>query len=43
VDFSDRELLAYMKLAHEQDITFNQLVVQALTEAIKQGNINDIN
>lgn len=43
VEFSDRELLAYMKLAHEQDITFNQLVVQALTEAIKQGNVNDIN
>ena len=43
VDFSDSELLAYMKLAHEQDITFNQLVVQALTAAIKQGNINDIN
>jgi hypothetical protein len=43
VDFSDSELLSYMKLAHEQDITFNQLVVQALTEAIKQGNVNDIN
>lgn len=43
VDFSDEELLKYMKLAHEQDITFNQLVVQALTEAIKQRNVNDIN
>jgi shikimate 5-dehydrogenase len=43
LDFSDSELLTYMKLAHEKDITFNQLVVQALTEAIKQGNINDIN
>lgn len=34
VDFSDEELLTYMKLAHEQDITFNQLVEQALREAI---------
>jgi len=30
VDFTDEELLTYMKLAHEQDITFNQFVEQAL-------------
>ena len=36
VDFSDEELLKYMKLAHEQDVTFNQFVVQALSEAIAQ-------
>jgi len=36
LDFSDEELLKYMKLAHEQDMTFNQLVTQALTEAIAQ-------
>jgi hypothetical protein len=36
LDFSDEELLKYMKLAHEQDVTFNQLVTQALTEAIAQ-------
>ena len=36
LDFSDKELLKYMKLAHEQDVTFNQLVTQALTEAIAQ-------
>ena len=36
LDFSDKELLKYMKLAHEQDVTFNQLVTQVLTEAIAQ-------
>ena len=36
VDFSDEELLKYMKLAHEMDITFNELVERALTEAINQ-------
>lgn len=36
VDFSDDELLHYMKLAHEQDITFNQLVERALTVFIEQ-------
>lgn len=36
VDFSDEELLKYMKLAHERDVTFNQLVEQALREAIEE-------
>ena len=36
LDFSDEELFEYMKLAHEQDVTFNQLVTQALSEAIAQ-------
>jgi hypothetical protein len=44
VDFSDEELLTYMKLAHERDITFNQLVETALREAIaefhKNGGVN---
>jgi hypothetical protein len=35
VDFTDEELLKYMKLAHERDITFNQLVEEALREAIE--------
>ena len=39
MDFSDEELLTYMKLAHEQDITFNQLVEQALREAIDRAGI----
>ena len=34
VDFSDEELLRYMTVAHELDITFNQLIEQALREAI---------
>ena len=34
VDFSDEELFKYMKFAHEQDITFNQLVEQAIKAAI---------
>lgn len=34
VDFTDEELLQYMKLAHERDITFNQLVEEALRCAI---------
>ena len=34
VDFSDEDLLQYMKLAHQMDITFNELVEQALREAI---------
>jgi hypothetical protein len=29
-----------MKLAHERDITFNELVVQALTEAIQLRDAN---
>ena len=35
VDFSDDDLLHYMKLAHDRDITFNEFVTQALTEAIQ--------
>lgn len=35
VDFTDEELLTYMKIAHERDITFNQLVEQALKAAIE--------
>ena len=36
VDFSDEELLQYMKLAHERDMTFNQLVEEALRHAISE-------
>jgi hypothetical protein len=36
VEFSDEELLKYMKLAHDRDITFNQLIEEALREAIKE-------
>jgi hypothetical protein len=36
VDFSDEELLQYMKLAHERDMTFNELIEEALRHAIKE-------
>jgi hypothetical protein len=42
VDFSDEELLQYMKLAHERDMTFNELVEEALRHAISEyeaGNL----
>jgi len=39
IDLSDAELLTYMKLAHERDITFNQLVEQALRQAIDRAGI----
>ena len=35
VDFSDEELFKYMKAAHERDMTFNEFVTQAVTEAIR--------
>ena len=36
VDFSDEDLLQYMKLAHERDITFNKFIEQALRTAIEE-------
>ena len=43
VNFDDAELLEYMKIAHDRDITFNQLVEIALKEAIDQHcMLNDI-
>ena len=39
LDFSDEELLQYMKMAHERDITFNELVEEALRQAIEQHGI----
>jgi hypothetical protein len=38
VKFTDEELLTYMKLAHENDITFNELVENALRNAIDEVN-----
>jgi hypothetical protein len=35
IDFTDEQLLKYMKLAHERDMTFNQFVEDALREAIE--------
>ncbi len=43
VEFSDEDLLVYMKIAHDRDITFNKLVEIALQEAIDQHRmLNDI-
>ena len=39
IDIPDHELLQYMKMAHERDITFNELVDQALRHAIAQHGI----
>jgi hypothetical protein len=38
MDFSDEELLVYMKMAHERDMTFNEFVEQALRSAIDEYN-----
>ena len=40
VNFTDEELLTYMKLAHERDITFNQLVEEALQAAIDEYKLD---
>lgn len=37
VEFTDEELLTYMKMAHERDMTFNQFVEMALREAIEKS------
>ena len=34
VEFTDEDLLTYMKIAHERDITFNQLVEIAIQDTI---------
>lgn len=40
VDFSDDELLRYMTMAHEMDITFNELVERALKAAIEEAEFH---
>ena len=40
IDLTDEELLKYMKLAHERDMTFNQFVEEALRTAIKDYKSN---
>ena len=42
VDFSDEDLLQYMKLAHERDMTFNEFVTQALSDAIQAYNTDPV-
>lgn len=36
IDIPDHELLQYMKMAHEKDMTFNQFIEQALRHAIDE-------
>jgi len=37
VEFTDEELLKYMKLAHERDITFNQFIELALHRVLEES------
>jgi hypothetical protein len=39
VDFSDTELLQYMKMAHDMDITFNEFVEHALVKALEDHKL----
>jgi hypothetical protein len=39
IDFSDEELLQYMTLAHEHDMTFNAFVEEALRHAIEAAKL----
>lgn len=39
IDIPDADLLVFMKMAHERDITFNQLIEDALRAAIAQHGI----
>jgi len=40
VDFSDEDLLQYMKMAHDMDITFNQFIERALVKAIEDHKLD---
>lgn len=40
IDFSDQDLLQYMKLAHDMDITFNELVERAIKAAIEECELD---
>ncbi len=39
VEFTDEELFKYMKFAHEKDMTFNQLVEEAIKSAIEHHKV----
>ena len=42
VNFTDAELLSYMKIAHERDITFNELIELSLRAALDEYNADPI-
>jgi len=37
LDFEDEDLLKYMMFAHEQDITFNQLIENSIRDNLYEG------
>jgi hypothetical protein len=41
LDFDDEELLKYMTCAHEQNLSFNEFVEQAVKEKIKENNYDE--
>lgn len=41
VEFTDEELLTYMKMAHDRDMTFNQFVEMALQAAIDEIKLRE--
>lgn len=41
LEVTDEELLCYMKMAHEMDITFNEFVELALKAAIEKYEKNN--
>ncbi len=41
VEFTDDELLTYMKMAHDRDMTFNQFIEEALKAAIDEFKLRN--
>jgi hypothetical protein len=41
VDFDDGELLQYMKMAHDMDITFNEFVERALVKVLEDHKLGE--
>lgn len=41
IEFTDEELLKYMKLAHERDMTFNDFVEEALRNLVEEVKMRD--
>jgi len=39
IEISDEDFLILAKMAHEKDITFNQLVEEILSKALEEGKL----
>jgi len=39
IEMSDEDFLILAKMAHEKDITFNQLVEEILSKALEEGKL----